>query len=136
MKTIAIFGLLLNTVFGFWQRGHLLVSRHAESILAEEDPIALENAIAELRNLTSYSSLVKDEDEHPFTECAIFADNIKGKGMTWQSTWHYNNNEPIFENVPMANFELPRENIIDALDSLTEFLKGNKTDSFYIEQIE
>ena len=111
-----------------------MVSRHAESILADEDPKALEYALAELKHLTSNSTLTKDEDYHPFTECAVFADSIKGKGMFWQSTWHYYNNEPIFENVTMTDFEPPRENIIDALATLTEFLKGHITaqDSFYI----
>jgi len=31
------------------------------------------------------------ERDHPFTECATFADEIKNKNMTWQSAWHFVN---------------------------------------------
>ncbi len=32
---------------------------------------------------SSYASLTKDEGDHPFTECATFADNIKGQGYSF-----------------------------------------------------
>jgi len=38
---------------------------------------------------TSEPSLTNDEDQHPFTECATFADNIKGQGYSAQSDWHF-----------------------------------------------
>jgi hypothetical protein len=31
----------------------------------------------------NYPSLTTDENEHPFTECAQFADNIKLTGYAW-----------------------------------------------------
>jgi S1/P1 Nuclease len=36
-----------------------------------------------------YPSLTTDEGSHPFTECALFADNIKATGYSWQSPWHF-----------------------------------------------
>ena len=33
--------------------------------------------------------MVTAERDHPFVECATFADLIKPKGGTWQSDWHF-----------------------------------------------
>ncbi len=33
--------------------------------------------------------MTKSEGEHPFVECATFADEIKGRGMYWQAGWHF-----------------------------------------------
>lgn len=49
------------------------------------NPDALSAALAVLEPLKNdYSDLV-EEGDHPFTECATFADNIKSKGYSWQS---------------------------------------------------
>ena len=46
--------------------------------MEQEDPAALQAAVDALQPLmTNYPDLVV-EDNHPFTECATFADNIKG----------------------------------------------------------
>lgn len=37
----------------------------------------------------SHPKITAAEGEHPFTECATFADTIKGKGFNWQSNWHF-----------------------------------------------
>lgn len=29
------------------------------------------------------------EGQYPFVECATFADEIKAKGGSWQSGWHF-----------------------------------------------
>jgi hypothetical protein len=60
--------------------------------LEQNNPAALQAALAVLAPLkTDYPSLTTDEGAHPFTECALFADNIKGMGYTWQSSWHFIN---------------------------------------------
>jgi hypothetical protein len=33
--------------------------------------------------------MIVSERNYPFVECATFADEIKLKGMTWQSDWHF-----------------------------------------------
>jgi len=38
-----------------------------------------------------YSSLMTNEGNNPFTECATWADDIKGKGYSFQSPWHFIN---------------------------------------------
>ena len=61
------------------------------------------------------------------TECALFADNIKGQGYSWQSGWHFidqpyyddgNNNYP---------FVMPEYNVVDALQNLSDWLAYNGT---------
>lgn len=54
------------------------MARYAETILERENPTALANALAELDSLTkTHASLTKGESDHPFTECATFADDVK-----------------------------------------------------------
>lgn len=33
--------------------------------------------------------MTTDEQYHPFTECATFADDIKATGYSFQSNWHF-----------------------------------------------
>ena len=66
-----------------------LVARRAEDILNTEDPEALARAINELAVLKqSQPTLITREDQHPFTECATFSDDIKGF-LGFQSGWHF-----------------------------------------------
>jgi hypothetical protein len=75
----------------------------------------------------NYPSLTGDEGDHPMTECATFADNIKGQGYSFQSGWHFIN-EPYYpdgdNNYP---FEMPDHDIVDALDTLTQWLSNDGT---------
>jgi hypothetical protein len=60
------------------------VARQAQAILEKQNPAALAAALSVLAPLKKdYPSLTSDEGSHPFTECALFADNIKGKGYSW-----------------------------------------------------
>lgn len=61
------------------------------------------------------------------TECATFADNIKGQGYSFQSPWHFidqpyypdgNNNYPFVE---------PTENVVAAMGTLYDWLSYNGT---------
>ncbi len=90
---------------------------------------------------SSYSSLTSDEGDHPFTECATFADNIKGQGYSFQSDWHFID-QPYFadggslEDYP--DFKISDVDVLDALTDLTAFLKGEyvSSSSTYISQIQ
>ena len=90
---------------------------------------------------SSYSSLTSDEGDHPFTECATFADNIKGQGYSFQSDWHFID-QPYFadggsfEDYP--DFHMSDTDVLDALADLTAFLKGESvsSSSTYISQIQ
>ena len=78
------FSLLITTV--------VIVAREAEALLEKNNPGALKAALDVLKPLQTskqYPDLIKSENKHPFTECATFADEIKGEGMSWQSDWHF-----------------------------------------------
>jgi hypothetical protein len=52
--------------------------------LEQTNPAALAAALAVLAPLKAdYPTLTTDESSNPFTECALFADNIKGEGYSW-----------------------------------------------------
>ena len=94
---------------------------------------ALQKALDVLKPLSEskqYPDLIKHEKDHPFTECATFADDIKGEGMTWQASWHFIN-QPYFDKGGSAedypDFKPPSQKIDDALDALTRFLKGDSS---------
>ncbi len=98
--------LLVALLFGhataFWQQGHLMgkstfvfliafsVARIAFDKLQSENPSAL-NAANDLLKVYSQAqpSMTHLEGEYPFVECATFADEIKAKGGSWQSGWHF-----------------------------------------------
>lgn len=84
-----------------------------------------------------YSSLTTDEGDHPFTECATFADNIKGEGYSFQSGWHFIN-LPYFDEGGDADswdYTMPDYDVVGALTDLSGFLKGtvSESDSYYVQ---
>ena len=119
MRTSFAVATLVSYAHAFWGMGHLLskylfstesklnfihqsffilnnkiliVAREAESLLKKNNPDALNAALEVLKPLQTskqYPDLIKSEGKHPFTECATFADEIKGEGMSWQSDWHF-----------------------------------------------
>jgi len=88
----------------------------------------------------SDSYLTRRENKHAFTECATFADSIKGEGYSFQSDWH-------FINLPYLNeegttlddfdFTMPDVDVVSAMDDMTKFLRGEikASSSTYISQI-
>jgi hypothetical protein len=124
----------------FWGTGHLLVSRRAQAILEDEAPEVLSQALDVLAPLKKYySSLTTDEGDHPFTECATFADDIKGQGYSWQSSWHFINVPYLDEGGDIEDYDFDVEpyDIVQCLDDLVGFLKGTVTesDSYYVQKI-
>lgn len=64
------------------------MARIAYDILVKENPVALQKAeliLADMANQT----ITDSERDHPFVECASFADMVKYKGGGWQSNWHF-----------------------------------------------
>ena len=70
-----------------------LVARIAYDKLAKESPNALTRANGILSHLAQFTTMEKD---HPFVECATFADAIKSKGFDDQADWHFVDN-PFFD---------------------------------------
>lgn len=114
-----------------------MVARRAEAILAQNSSDGvLEAALTELNHLTmSHPDLIEHEKDHPFTECATFADDIKGKEPfgQFQTPWHFINQPYLDEpgtTVDDFDFHPPNEDVTKALTDLIDFLKGEKTGDY------
>ena len=61
------------------------MARRAEEILTEEAPFgAIQFALLELDTLNkNHPGMIEHEKDHPFTECATFADEIKETWGDW-----------------------------------------------------
>ena len=110
-----------------------IVSRRAQEILEDSSSPAFDQALTVLGYLTaSDPTLTKDEGSHPFTECATFADDIKGQGYSAQSDWHFIDqpylNEPD-TSLDDFDFEPSDVDVVDALTDFTAFLKGDSVSS-------
>jgi len=106
----------------FWGTAHLLIARMAQTILEEEAPDALNSALTELAALQKYyPDITGDEGSHPFTECATFADDIKGEGYSFQAEWHFINLPVLLEGGELDDFtfSMPDVDVKQALEVLT-----------------
>lgn len=73
------------------------------------------------------------------TECATFADNIKGEGYSFQSGWHFID-QPYYNEGNSGDypFVMPEENTVNAMVSLTQWLSNDGSaykDSYYYKTI-
>jgi hypothetical protein len=108
--------------------------------LEQNNPAALQAALAVLAPLKAdYPSLTTDEGAHPFTECALFADNIKGMGYTWQSAWHFID-IPYYSqggDPSQYTFKPATTDLVGALNALTGMLTntGDYQSTTYYKQI-
>ena len=90
MKLILIL-TCISVAACWWDYGHLLTARIAQSILEKEDPKTLKavNQILETLKITD-PKWTENENKHPFTECATYADYIKDKkNGKYQKSWHF-----------------------------------------------
>ena len=121
----------------------MLVSRIAQRVLQNENPTALDLALAELSTLAeTHPDLIENERDHPFTECATFADDIKGTFGGFQSSWHFIDqpylDEPGTTIEDFPDFQPDDMDVLDALTDLVALLQdqpGIETSSEYIQQI-
>lgn len=84
--------LLAGKASAFWEYGHFFVARVAQDQLSftQAGQAALEQA-KQLLSIyaNAHPEMVTSEGAYPFVECATFADEIKAKGGSWQSGWHF-----------------------------------------------
>lgn len=102
------------------------MSRHAQALLETENPAVLASALDMLAVLAeSNPTLTKDEDNNPFTECATFADDIKGT-YDFQDGWHFIDQPYLLEGGDLSDFDftMDSQDVIQALNSLTAWLRG------------
>ncbi len=103
----------------------------------ETSPDAYQRALDELATLrSSQPDLTHREFDYPFTECASFADDIKGQ-YDFQSNWHFIDQPFLDQGGSLADFSFVADEhqIVAALTELTQFLVAASSDSFYVSEI-
>ena len=127
---------LVSSTSAWWGDGHMLVARIAQSILEKQNPASLKSTEAILSVLKkSDPSWTTAEGNHPFVECSSFADDIKYKGGSYQSGWHFVD-EPYLDEggkITDYNFTADAHNITEAISSIVDMFEQNSGwDSSYI----
>ena len=90
LKTLTTSAILAFSANAYSINGHLLVANIAQDLLQKNDVTTLNKALAMLKTLRDYDpTLTSHELNHPFVECATFADDIKYNGGAWQSDYHF-----------------------------------------------
>jgi len=67
------------------------------------------------------------EGDYPFVECATFADEIKSKGGSWQSGWHFIDTPYLDQGGSASdypNFVFDEENIGKVIPFISDWLSG------------
>ena len=129
--------LIAGEARAFWGKGHLLVARIAEYVLETKDKDVLDLALKELSTLPqSHPDMIVHEKDHPFTECATFADDIKPTFGGFQNDWHFIDQAYLDEpDTTLDDFDFVAADVdvVSALTDLKAFLQGSQeTTSQYI----
>jgi hypothetical protein len=124
MKYLTIIALLVSLTNAWYGTGHLLVARVAQNLLEKNDPTTFKKVLDILAILKrDDASWTKEEDKHPFTECATFADDIKYKGGMYQKGWHFID-EPLMDEggkISDYNFTADSHNITEVIGALSNW---------------
>lgn len=140
MKYALFLAVLTAQVQGWWKNGHLMTAKIAEQILAQESPETLKKAQDILSVLSeSMPSQTTGERDHPFVECSTWADDVKARGGSFQSNWHFVDTPYLDQGGDFSDFNIETEtyNITNTLTNLQSWiLKEPGYDSTYqYEQI-
>jgi hypothetical protein len=118
----------------------IVVAAQAQAFLEAENPEVLAAALTELYTLkVSHPSLITREVNHPFTESATFADDIKST-YSFQAGWHFIDQPYLDKGGELSDytFKYDTYDILGALTNLTQWLQGSGEDyltSYYYAQV-
>lgn len=131
-----VIAIFIGKAAAFWQYGHLFVARVAYDKLSFSQPgkAALDKATQLLQVYSaSNPSMTNLEGNYPFVECATFADEIKAKGGTWQSGWHFVD-QPYLDQGGSINdypgFKFDTDSIDKAIPDIINWLSGNSASNY------
>ena len=88
MKFALVAAAMIGSTNAWFGTGHLLVARVAFDILTKESPDQLAKAESILKQMSDYETQHLEKN-HPFVECATYADAFKYHGGIYQKTWHF-----------------------------------------------
>jgi hypothetical protein len=122
---------LADTASAWYGTGHLLVSRVAHEILQKQSPKTITQVESILSVLKKEDpSWTKYEGAHSMVECVTFADDIKFKGGSYQSGWHFIDTPFLDQGGDISDFDftLDAHNVTEALAGLKSWF--NKEDGY------
>ena len=128
--------MLASKTSAWWNNGHMLTAKVAYDHLRINNPDVLKKAEDILKPLQYMN---KHEDKHSFVECATFADDLKNRGMSDQSPWHFIDQpflDGVFPTVFPEQFnvtwsvEYMTKNLMGPRDGVDDAVSWNLTDAF------
>jgi len=137
MKFITILAIFVSATNAWWGTGHLLVARIAETLLEKNDPDTFKAVLEMLTELKkTHPAWTENEDKHPFTECATYADDLKGHGAdgNYQRGWHFIDEPYLDEGGKISDFKFKFDthNITEVINALEAwFNKDSGYDQTY-----
>ena len=139
-SSILAFAALASQAEAFWGKSHMLLARASQDMLETNYPDVFSAILSELEVLELSNPEICQEDKHPFTECAPFADHIKGMGYAFQSDWHFINLPYLDEpGTTLADFSFtqPDMDVGGALTDFHKFMKGeiSGSESAYTNEV-
>lgn len=114
-KYLVASSLFAKQALAWWGTGHLMTARVAyDRLIATDNEEVIELVEEQLDVLRSF---VHMEQNHPFVECATFADFIKNSGFNDLSTWHYVDT-PFFDEGYTTEVHDDPSNVVWAIDQM------------------
>ena len=114
---------LLGQANAWWGNGHLLVARIAYEL---SDQTIIDQVDAILKVLEeSDPSYTSEEGKYPMVECVTFADDIKYKGGSYQSSWHFIDQPYLDDGGTVADYPefIPdTHNVTEAISAITNWI--------------
>lgn len=121
---VFILWVLVGSVAAWWDNGHLLVARIAQTELHKTARSKLTKAQQILGVVQKrLPNLTYREKNHPFVATATFGDFFKYKGGMYQKQWHFTN-IPYRSSDKKAPKHAFKKDIVSAINSLAKIVKG------------
>lgn len=119
----------------------MIVANIAKLVLQQESPSTASNVekILSILNVNKKTLTPREGDtsDYLFTECATFADEIKMRGGSFQTKWHFHDQPFLDEGGKVEdfpNYKIEPESLTDAIKGLTNWFKrtpGYTNDQYY-----
>ena len=124
-----LYFLILTCIQAWKWSGHYLATRIAYENLLENSPSTLVKIESILKDLEySNPNMTVYERDHPFVECAAYADWIKYKGGWWQGLWHYVNVPYQDQGDDLHQWKKPAHNSTEAVQAIIDWF--NQTEGY------
>ena len=123
-QTIIAFASVIATVSAWGMNGHMFAANIAQDILLENSPSTMEKALTTLQVLCDFDDyFCTIQDEHPFVESSVFADEYKYGPANWQGNMHFTD-KPYFPDGESSDFNVKYDefNITESTFALIQWL--------------